>query len=78
MAEEQLPPSYDIESLRDVEVDSTICYLTKRGTDGRYRAIWLALAGISWFSACDRPQIDLHMVATQFRFAWARQAMLIE
>ena len=42
MAEEQLPPSYDIESLRDVEVDSTFCYLTKRGTDGRYRAIWLA------------------------------------
>ena len=35
--------SYDIESLRDVAVDSTTCYLMKRGTDGRYRAIWLAL-----------------------------------
>ncbi|MCY2977656.1 MAG: hypothetical protein NTU79_03215 [Planctomycetota bacterium] len=35
--------SYDIESLRDVAVDSTTCYLMKSGTDGRYRAIWLAL-----------------------------------
>lgn len=36
--------SHDIESLRDVAVDSTTCYLMKRADDGRYRAIWLALA----------------------------------
>ncbi len=35
--------SYDIDSLRDVAVDSTTCYLRKRGADGRYRAIWLAM-----------------------------------
>lgn len=35
--------SYDIDSLRDVAVDSTTCYVMKRGADGRYRAIWLAL-----------------------------------
>ena len=35
--------SYDIDNLRDVAVDSTTCYLMKRGADGRYRAIWLAL-----------------------------------
>ena len=36
-------PSYDIDNLRDVSVDSTTCYLMKRGADGRYRTIWLAL-----------------------------------
>ncbi len=35
--------SYDIDGLRDVAVDSTTCYLMKRGADGRYRAVWLAL-----------------------------------
>jgi len=35
--------SYDIEHLRDVAVDSSTCYLMKRGADGRYRAIWLSL-----------------------------------
>ncbi len=35
--------SYDIDSLRTVAVDSTTCYLIKKGEDGRYRAIWLAL-----------------------------------
>ena len=35
--------SYEISSLRDVAVDSTTCYLMKRGDDGRYRAVWLAL-----------------------------------
>lgn len=35
--------SYDIDSLRDVAVDSSVCYLMKRGDDGRYRAIWLSL-----------------------------------
>jgi hypothetical protein len=35
--------SYDIDSLRDVAVDSGTCYLMKPGADGRYRAIWLAL-----------------------------------
>jgi hypothetical protein len=35
--------TFDIDSLRDVAVDSTTCYLMKRGPDGRYRAIWLAL-----------------------------------
>lgn len=35
--------SYDIESLRDVAVDSTTCYLKRRASDDRYRAIWLAL-----------------------------------
>jgi hypothetical protein len=35
--------SYDIDGLRDVAVDSTTCYLMKRGADGHYRAIWLAL-----------------------------------
>jgi hypothetical protein len=35
--------TYDIESLRDVAVDSATCYLMKRGADGRYRAIRLAL-----------------------------------
>jgi hypothetical protein len=35
--------SYDIESLRDVAVDSTTCSLMKRGEDGRFRAIWLVL-----------------------------------
>ena len=35
--------SYDIDGLRDVAVDSTTCYLMKRGDDGRYHAIWLAL-----------------------------------
>ncbi len=34
---------YDIDGLRDVAVDSTTCYLMRRQTDGRYRAIWLAL-----------------------------------
>jgi hypothetical protein len=34
---------YEIESLRDVAVDSTTCYLLKRGDDGRCRAVWLAL-----------------------------------
>lgn len=34
---------YDINGLRDVAVDSTTCYLMRRQTDGRYRAIWLAL-----------------------------------
>jgi hypothetical protein len=36
--------SYDIDGLRDVAVDSTTCYLMKRGDDGRYRAVWLELA----------------------------------
>ena len=35
--------SHDIDGLRDVAVDSTTCYLMKRGADGRYRAVWLAL-----------------------------------
>ena len=35
--------SYDIDGLRDVAVDSTTCYLMKRGDDGRYHSIWLAL-----------------------------------
>ncbi len=35
--------SYDIESLRDVAVDSTTCYVMQRGADGQYRAVWLAL-----------------------------------
>jgi len=35
--------SYDIDSLRDVAVDSSTCYLMKQRADGRYRAIWLAL-----------------------------------
>jgi len=34
---------YDIDSLRDVAVDSMTCYLMRRQTDGSYRAIWLAL-----------------------------------
>jgi hypothetical protein len=34
---------YDIDGLRDVAVDSTTCYLMRRQSDGRYRAIWLAL-----------------------------------
>ncbi|MFN7289275.1 MAG: hypothetical protein ACK5YR_20240 [Pirellula sp.] len=34
---------YEVDSLRDVAVDSTTCYLMRRGEDGRYRAIWLAL-----------------------------------
>jgi hypothetical protein len=34
---------YDIDGLRDIAVDSTTCYLMRRQTDGRYRAIWLAL-----------------------------------
>lgn len=34
---------YDIDGLRDFAVDSTTCYLMRRQTDGRYRAIWLAL-----------------------------------
>lgn len=34
---------YEIDGLRDVAVDSTTCYLMRRQTDGRYRAIWLAL-----------------------------------
>lgn len=34
---------FDIDGLRDVGVDSTTCYLMKRGADGRYRATWLAL-----------------------------------
>jgi hypothetical protein len=35
--------THEIEGLRDVAVDSTTCYLMKRGDDGRYRAVWLAL-----------------------------------
>ncbi len=38
---------YEIESLRDVAVDSTTCYLMRRGEDGRYRALWLALVCIT-------------------------------
>ena len=34
---------YEVDSLRDVAVDSTTFYLMRRGEDGRYRAIWLAL-----------------------------------
>lgn len=35
--------TYDIDGLREVAVDSTTCYLMRRGADGRYRALWLSL-----------------------------------
>ena len=35
--------SYTIASLRDVAVDSNMCYLIRRDESGQYKAIWLSL-----------------------------------